>query len=139
KGGFAALESSASGIRIDGEQRGAALVDFNHDGRIDLAVSQHDGPARLFLNQRARPGLRVTLQGSQANPASIGTQLRLVYAGQRLGPARAVVGAGGAAGTSTWVLGLDGLPDGIQVRWPDGHQETRLLSPETREITITRK
>ena len=58
QGTFTAVEDSISGVKIHGEQRGAALADFNHDGRVDLAVSQNNAPTKLYLNQRARRGLR---------------------------------------------------------------------------------
>ncbi|MBL9136292.1 MAG: VCBS repeat-containing protein, partial [Verrucomicrobiales bacterium] len=139
KGGFIPADSRVSGVRIDGEQRAVVLADLNHDGRTDLAMSQHDGPTRLFLNQGARPGLRVTVRGPTANPAAIGTQLRLVYDRERLGPARAVLAGSGPKGCATLVLGMDGLATGLQVRWPDGKLEILPLSPGTAEITIAWK
>jgi hypothetical protein len=39
KGQFVTVSGQKSGIKIYGEQRGAALGDFNGDGKIDLAVS----------------------------------------------------------------------------------------------------
>src|SRR5205085_10368361 len=48
-----------SGVKMYGEQRGAALADFNEDGRVDLVVSQNGAATRLFQNMAARPGLRV--------------------------------------------------------------------------------
>jgi len=32
------MDASITGIKIEEKQRGAALADFNHDGRVDLAV-----------------------------------------------------------------------------------------------------
>jgi hypothetical protein len=58
-GAFIAMDASVSGIEVMGEQRGAALVDFDHDGRVDLAVSQNSAPTKLYINRGAKPGLRL--------------------------------------------------------------------------------
>ena len=75
-GEFKALSGPESGIRIYGEQRGAAVADFDHDGRVDLCVTQNGAPVRLFKNQTAPPGVRirltvrqVTLTGSEHKSA----------------------------------------------------------------------
>ena len=54
-GRFEAFDPTVSGIRIDGEQQAAALADFDHDRRIDVVVSQINGPTTLWANRRARP------------------------------------------------------------------------------------
>jgi hypothetical protein len=51
RGNFTPLSARESGIAIYGEQRGAAACDFDHDGRIDLVVTQHGAATRLFRNQ----------------------------------------------------------------------------------------
>ncbi len=50
-GTFEPVDSTASGIRIPGEQRGAALADFNRDGRIDLVVGQNNAETKFYLNR----------------------------------------------------------------------------------------
>lgn len=141
KGGFSPVDSVTSGIRLDGEQRGVALADVNQDRRLDLAVGQVGGPTKLFVNQRARPGLRVILKGPPVNPEGVGAQLRVVYADARRGPVRLVsAGSGsGCQGGSTQVLGLNGTSTGVEVRWPDGRMETQALSENQLETTIARK
>src|SRR5437899_4063477 len=52
-----------SGIKIYGEQRGAAVADLNQDGRPDLVVTQNAAPTKLYRNANAKPGLRVRLIG----------------------------------------------------------------------------
>ena len=79
KGNLAPVPGQISGIKVYGEQRGAALADFNHDGRIDLLVSQNAAPTRLYQNVLARPGLRVRLVGPANNPDGVGAVLRLRY------------------------------------------------------------
>ncbi len=121
RGGFSAVAGAESGLLIYGEQRGAAVSDFNHDGRPDLAVSQGNGPLRLMRNDLGRPGLRVRLHGPPQNPQAIGAVLRLGN-GTRWSPAREI-----HAGSGYWsqdsaepiVTGPIGA-NRLQVRWPGG-------------------
>lgn len=135
-GTFAPLTSRQSGVRLEGEQRAAAVADFNHDGRIDLAVAQNHGPTRLFVNQRAKPGLRVKLVGPPANPRALGARLRLTYSGGVSGPVRTVQ-AGSGAGSSdapVQVLGWKTAPRALWIRWPDGVEQTIPVPPPSREL-----
>jgi len=135
RGTFTGLDT---GIRIYGEQRAAALSDFNHDGRVDLVVSQNNGPTRLYVNRRAQRGLRIVLIGPPANPEAVGAQMRLLYAGGRGGPCRAI-----QAGSGYWsqegaaqVLGLAEPPVALWVRWPGGKEQTLPLEPNQWELNV---
>src|SRR5439155_13886360 len=75
-GDFIPLSPRESGVGIDGEQRGAAVCDYDGDGRMDLAVAQVNAPVKIFHNERAQPGLRVRLQGPPENRQGIGATLR---------------------------------------------------------------
>lgn len=54
KGKFKALDGGESGLKIYGEQRGAAVLDFDGDGRPDLAVSQNGAATKLYRNATLR-------------------------------------------------------------------------------------
>lgn len=127
-----------SGIALDGEQRGTALADFDNDGRIDLAVGQNNGPAGLFRNVRATPGLRVRLRGPVWNPDAAGATIRLEFGG-RLGPARAVqIGSGYWSQESlVQVMAAPERPSAVWVRWPGARVTEHTISPEQKEITIS--
>lgn len=124
--GDGTFEAMETGIRIYGEQRAAALADFTHDGRVDLAVTQNNGATRLFVNQRAQRGLRVVLAGPSGNPDGVGAQLRIAYAGGQRGPARTVQAGSGywSQDSAAQALGLAGKAEAVWIRWPDGREQS---------------
>ncbi|MDP9278274.1 MAG: CRTAC1 family protein, partial [Gemmatimonadota bacterium] len=126
KGGFAPVSDRASGIAVFGDQRGAAFADFNRDGRIDLAVSQNGAATKLYQNVGAKKGLIVQLAGPPANPAGIGALIRIRYSVNRYGPAREVQAGSGywSMNSPVQVMGLEGDPDAVWVRWPGGKETT---------------
>jgi hypothetical protein len=137
QGNFRPLPGQMSGLKIYGEQRGAALCDYDGDGRIDLIVSQNGAETKLYHNSGARPGLRVRLSGLSGNPLGIGATLRLV-SGQKMGPAREI-----RAGSGYWsqdgavqVLCASQPPTQLWVRWPGGKVVTTDLPSGAREVTI---
>jgi hypothetical protein len=138
KGNLTPMPGQDSGIKIYGEQRGAAFADFDHDGRLDLVVSQNGGPTRLYQNLRARPGLRVRLAGPAGNPDGIGAVLRLKFAGGR-GASREI-----HAGSGYWsqngaltVLGLGEKPVALSIRWPGGRTVEKVIPEGANEVTAS--
>ncbi len=136
-GGFTALTTRQSGVAVYGEQRGCALADYDHDGRVDLVVTQNGAQTKLYKNVAARPGLRVRLLGPPGNPDGIGAVLRLGF-GNRLGPAREL-----HAGAGYWsqdgaapILGGLQSPAEVWVRWPGGKVTTAPVPPGAKEITV---
>jgi hypothetical protein len=137
---FQAVASQVSGLRIDGEQRGAAAADYDQDGRCDLVVSQNGSATALYRNQGGRPGIRVRLIGPAGNPAGLGARVRL-FADAQYGPSREVSGGSGAGsqGASTVVLGSAaalGPGASVQVRWPGGLDQLVVLPVGERSVTI---
>jgi hypothetical protein len=138
RGTFTATDGSITGIKVYGEQRGAALADFNHDGRVDLSVSQNNGATRLYVNESSKRGLRVTLQGAVGNPEAVGAQMRVRYPDGSEGPCRSI-----SAGTGYWsqdgaaqVLGCAQDPIGLWMRWPGGREENVHLEPKVWDVTV---
>jgi hypothetical protein len=136
-GAFRAVPGSESGIAVYGEQRGAAVGDFDGDGRVDLAVAQNGAETRLFRNVRGRPGLRVRLLGPAGNPQGIAGVIRLKF-GDRFGPAREVHAGSGywSQDSSTEVLGCPEEPKQIWVRWPGGQTTLAEVPAGAREVAI---
>jgi enediyne biosynthesis protein E4 len=135
RGGFRSVPGQLSGVRVYGEQRGAAVCDFDADGRVDLVLAQNRGETRLFQNAHAKVGLRVRLVGPPENPAAIGAILRLKFA-DRLGPAREI-----HAGSGYWsqdsvvqVMALPSPASALSVRWPGGKTKDYELPANAREV-----
>jgi hypothetical protein len=137
KGGFTALDGSVSGIEVYGEQRGAAVGDYDGDGRPDLAVSQNGAETKLFHNVRARPGLRVRLKGPPGNPTGIGAIIRLAF-GQRWGPAREIHAGSGywSQDSAVQVMGTPETPTKVQVLWPGGGKTETEVPKDARDLEI---
>jgi hypothetical protein len=124
-GQLEAVPGQKSGILIYGEQRGAALGDFDGDGRVDLAVSQNGAETKLYRNVLGKPGLRVRLAGPPGNPDGVGATLRLVF-GERMGAAREIHGGSGywSQDSVVQVMGCPEVPTQIWIRWPGGKTTT---------------
>lgn len=137
KGDFTVVPGQESGLRIYGEQRGAAVADFDRDGRLDLAVTQNANATKLYRNLAARPGLRVRLQGAAGNPAAIGAVLRLRF-GDRLGPAREIHAGAGywSQDSSSATLATPLVPTALEIRWPGGRATTTPLMADARSVTV---
>jgi hypothetical protein len=137
RGGFVALSGQRSGIKVYGEQRGAALADYDGDGRVDLAVSQNAASTKLYRNQGARPGLIVSLRGPDPNPNGVGAAMRLWFGG-RPGPVREIHAGSGywSQDSAAQVLATPETPTKIWVRWPGGKTVTLDLPEDVRRVTV---
>jgi enediyne biosynthesis protein E4 len=139
-GGFVAWPGAQSGVVAYGEQRGAAVADYDGDGRIDLLVGQNAAETKLFHNVGGRPGLRVRLKGPPGNPDGIGALLRLVI-GPRKGPAREVQ-AGSGYDSQNGAVQVLAAPEtesrtGIWVRWSGGKEFEGNVPENAKEIVVS--
>ena len=129
--GTFAEAGAEAGVASLHRSRGAALADFDQDGRLDLVVSNRRAPLELYRNVTPGTGnwVRVNLLQAGANRDAIGARLTLTA-----GPARQsvqrVVGGGHASGQLLPLhFGL-GDADGavLSVTWPDGALSTHEVS-----------
>ncbi len=137
RGGFQALSGNESGIKVYGEQRGAALGDFDHDGRLDLVVGQNGAETRLFKNAVGRPGLRVRLTGPPGNLDALGAAIRVVT-GNKLGPLREIQAGSGYFSQNTFeqIIPAEPKPTALKIRWPGGRTLQVEIEASGRELEI---
>ena len=137
QGGFTPVPGRLSGIRVHGEQRGAAVADFDQDGRTDLVVTQNGAATRLLRNKGARPGLRVRVTGEQGVPGGIGVVLR-VKSARGVGPAREIHAGSGywSQDSTVAVLATPETPESVLVTWPGGRHSEVPVPANTSEITV---
>lgn len=116
-------ESVEAGVASMARSRGAALVDFNLDGRLDLAVVNRRVPMEVYQNTTAGDGhwLEVALSEPGPNTRAVGAWLDL-RVGDRIVSREITVGGGHASGSAVPEhFGLGPVTDtALRVTWPDG-------------------
>jgi enediyne biosynthesis protein E4 len=103
--------------------RGAALLDFDGDGDLDIAAVTLNGPAYLFRNDgTSNNWLQLRLAGSKTNRNGIGGSVRVTSAS---GAQTQIVRSGSSYASQsdlalTFGLGRDAAVTSIEVTWPSG-------------------
>lgn len=138
QGRLRSLSGTKTGVKIYGEQRGAALGDFNKDGKIDLAVSQNGAETKLYINRVEKPGLRIRLRGPDSNVNGIGSGIRLIYEDGSRGPRREIQAGSGywSQNSTTQVMGMAARPVKIEIMWFDGTKQLVGITKNKSEYTI---
>jgi hypothetical protein len=108
--------------------RGAAFADIDADGDLDVALARPAGPITLLRNDQ-RTGhhwLRVRLRGAPANRDAIGAVVSVTAGGRTqrrmVMPYRSYLSQ--VEATLTFGLGSAPRVDAVQIRWPDGREQT---------------
>jgi len=137
-GGFLPQRGQDSGILVYGEQRGSAVSDFDGDGRTDLVVTQNGNQTRLLRNLSGKPGVRVHLRGSPANPLAIGAVVRPWY-GTRPGAARELRAGGGYLSQDSLVPVFAAGVTRLEIRWPGGTRTECTVPGGAADVSVTRE
>jgi hypothetical protein len=126
-GTFVESTAAASLVRFE-RGRGAALVDLDLDGRLDLVESFYRDPVRIWRNTApaADPSavpqwLALRLRQAGPNIDAVGALVEL-HAGGAVQRREMTIGGGHAGGQLGWThfgLGAANRAD-VRVRWPDG-------------------
>ncbi len=128
-----AMALGADDIR---DSRGIAMLDFDHDGDLDVAVSHNPGDIlqeqgvapSLYRNDigQSRSWLAVELQGTRCNRDAVGAEVTVeVLQQNRMRLVSAGSGYASQQGQRLY-FGLDAAErvDRLTVRWPGGDLET---------------
>ncbi|WP_263385177.1 CRTAC1 family protein [Granulicella arctica] len=123
--------------------RGAAYLDFDNDGDLDLLITASGGPARLLRNDNGNQNdmLRVKTVGVRSNRDGIGAKVSVrMTNGSRMS---AMVKSGSSYLSQselplTFGLGkpLDGKVVTVDIIWPRGKRETITGVKPNQEITL---
>lgn len=112
-----------AGLATHHRSRGAAMVDFNLDGLLDLAVVNRRAPLEIYQNVTESPGNWISIQLVQPAPNvnAIGAWIE-VDDDHRIQARELTVGGGHAGGTAgPEHFGLDGSEKvRLRVIWPGG-------------------
>lgn len=120
--------------------RGAAYGDVDRDGDLDILVTENDGPAHLWRNDRTSEAhyLRVHTEGRQSNRDGIGAQVS-VYAGGREMVRRVRTGASYLSASeraATFGLAGAGTVDSLVVHWPSGQVDRHRDVAVDRDVVV---
>jgi tetratricopeptide (TPR) repeat protein len=120
--------SGSAGMDFLEDSRTFALADFDHDGRVEVALKNRSGPQlRLLKNvmPRLAPAIAIRLQGKKSNRDAIGAVVRIET---NVGLQTQLVQAGSgflAQHSKELFFGLGESKGPIQatIRWPSGLEQ----------------
>jgi hypothetical protein len=105
--------------------RGLAVLDFDNDGHLDLALRNYRGPAGLLRNLgSAGHWIRFELVGTRSNRDAVGARIRL-RSGDRWQTRVVSAGSGYLSSSSLRQhFGLAGATrvEEVEIRWPSGER-----------------
>ena len=133
--------AEAAGVDRDDRSRGAALVDLNADGRLDIVVMNRRVPMEIWQNATEGTGHWLAVEPKQdgTNTRAVGAWIELRVNGRT--EAREVTVGGGHAGGQAGPLHF-GLGDAdmveIRVIWPDGEASDWMEVRADRRVEIWR-
>ncbi len=132
---------AARWLATPGVRRGGARADFDRDGRVDLVVVEHGGPALILRNvsQTSNHWLRVTLTQTGGNTSALGAR---VYVTVDETTQMLEVGASSSylsqdERTAHFGLGQALRAGRVRVVWPDGVEEVLDGVEADQELRLT--
>jgi enediyne biosynthesis protein E4 len=125
--------SEKAGIDIPSMSGGAAYVDLDNDGDLDLVVNNIDAAPFIFINNTIQKGLPVTrhflkvqLKGDKGNGAGFGAKIWVSAGGNRQMQEQSPVRGYFSSVDQTLLFGLgpNTRVDSLVINWPDDRRQT---------------
>ncbi len=140
-GKFADVTATAgSALRVKRASRGAAIADFDNDGRVDIAVNNNDGPALLLRNESAADGwVAIELVGTKSPRDALGASIRLTdNTGRKQWQILTTAGSYLSASQKRVHFGIGDAVSvaELEVRWPSGSVQVVRNPGMNRVVTI---
>jgi hypothetical protein len=136
----AVTDMSGTGLSVPMVGRGAAYLDFDGDGDLDVVIGVNNGPARLLRNDGDATAnvLRVRTVGTVSNRDGIGAHVQVAVGGQKLWQ---LVKTGSSYLSQselpvTFGLGRAAAVDEVRVTWPSGRVDVAARVNGNQTITI---
>ena len=134
--------SSVSNFAWPDDSRGLAMVDWDHDGDLDLWLTNRTAPMVRYLQNEtsSSSSLSVSLQGVDSNRDAIGARAILTLQSGRQMTRSVRAGEGYLSQSSkrlhfAW-LGND-TATSLQILWPNGKKTTHAMSENKQRLHIT--
>jgi hypothetical protein len=137
--------AEAWGLAQPGFSNGAAYVDLNNSGNLDLVVNNINAPASIYRSHAREINknhyLTVQLRGSGANTAGIGAKVEITQKGERQMveqmPTRGFLSS--VDPRPHFGLGSSNTIDSLTVIWPDHRFQTLTNLEGDRILTLSQK
>jgi len=131
--------AAAWGLGEPGFSNGAAYVDLDNDGALDLVVNNLNAPASIYRNHARGAYLQVQLKGSGANTAGISAKV-IVRAGGKTQLLEQMPTRGFQSSVDPRLhfgLGAATRIDSLTVIWPDRRFQVLTDVPANQAITLS--
>jgi enediyne biosynthesis protein E4 len=140
-GKFSALTAEAGfTAQPPRRHRGAAIGDFNHDGKLDVVVTALTAPAEIWINDSPAGSnwLEFALQGTKSNRDGIGAKIKLTAGGKtQCNHMTTASGyASSSAGPVHFGLGEAKMAEEVEIRWPSGTVQTLKNIPANQVVIV---
>src|SRR5213596_2699630 len=137
--------AAAWGVGVAGFSNGAAYVDLDNDGALDLVVNNVNAPAAIYRNRAreldsaSRHYLTVTFRGTGQNTGGIGAKVMIAAGGtHQLSEVMPTRGFESAVDPRLhFGLGSASRVDSLTVMWPDRRYQTLENVAADRMITVS--
>ncbi|MCJ7467981.1 MAG: VCBS repeat-containing protein [Maribacter sp.] len=137
-------ETKAYGLDQPANSNGAAYVDLDNDGDLDLIVNNINKPAFIYRNEEQNTGnryLQVKLIGEKLNTEGIGSKVTLFSKGQRQGleqiPTKGYLST--VSPILNFGLGKEVIIDSLVVQWNSGKKQTLLNINADERLVLNEK